>query len=112
VTAPWPAPSARGEDGSPGAKNYARLCQTCHGATGHGDGPGGLSLQPRPRDFTRAEFKFDANHNGTVGDDEDLALVIRNGAAAFGGSPMMSPKDGLTDREIEDLITQIRGFAR
>src|SRR5215469_15884247 len=35
-----------------GASLYTRPCATCHGATGHGDGPVGIRLDPRPVDFT------------------------------------------------------------
>jgi high-affinity iron transporter len=35
-----------------GAQIYATDCAGCHGAKGHGDGPAGAQLQPRPVDFT------------------------------------------------------------
>jgi high-affinity iron transporter len=35
-----------------GARIYATTCAGCHGADGHGDGPAGALLQPRPVDFT------------------------------------------------------------
>src|SRR6266404_2987281 len=35
-----------------GARIYAANCAGCHGADGHGDGPAGVRLQPRPVDFT------------------------------------------------------------
>jgi mono/diheme cytochrome c family protein len=31
-------------------------CASCHGATGHGDGPVADTLAPRPRDFSTAIF--------------------------------------------------------
>ena len=31
---------------------FAQECASCHGPAGKGDGPAGLSLTPRPRDFT------------------------------------------------------------
>lgn len=37
---------------------YARHCAGCHGAKGKGDGAAAAFLYPRPRDFTRGEFKF------------------------------------------------------
>ena len=30
---------------------YTTYCETCHGETGHGDGPAGLRLNPRPADL-------------------------------------------------------------
>ncbi|NLW95254.1 FTR1 family protein [Luteimonas wenzhouensis] len=38
-----------------GAELYARLCASCHGPTGAGDGPAGAGLDPPPIDFTDRE---------------------------------------------------------
>lgn len=38
-----------------GQKLYADNCVSCHGVTGHGDGPAGKSLEPKPADFFNAE---------------------------------------------------------
>jgi high-affinity iron transporter len=46
-TAPVDAP-----DLARGATLYQNQCAACHGATGHGDGPAGLQLSPRPVNFT------------------------------------------------------------
>ena len=46
VLAPTAELLARGRD------LYRQECAVCHGAQGRGDGPGGLALKPRPRDFT------------------------------------------------------------
>ena len=35
-----------------GKKLYIKLCKICHGDKGKGDGIAGLSLKPRPKDFT------------------------------------------------------------
>jgi mono/diheme cytochrome c family protein len=35
-----------------GRELFAQTCATCHGPTGHGDGPGGKGLKPAPRDFS------------------------------------------------------------
>jgi high-affinity iron transporter len=34
-----------------GAALFAQTCATCHGPTGHGDGPAAAALKPRPADF-------------------------------------------------------------
>jgi mono/diheme cytochrome c family protein len=31
---------------------FRRECEQCHGKAGHGDGPNGISLQPRPADLS------------------------------------------------------------
>ena len=70
-------------------------CPTCHGPLGHGDGPVGRTLVPRPRDF-RDEHAF---KNGTS--IAAIADTIENGLTR-GGSQM--PKfDHLSRRERESL---------
>jgi high-affinity iron transporter len=36
---------------------YSASCVVCHGEKGVGDGPAGLMLNPKPRDFTKEPFK-------------------------------------------------------
>jgi mono/diheme cytochrome c family protein len=77
-------------DVAKGKQVFSLYCQTCHGPAGAGDGPAGKTLNPPPRDFTKAEFKFG-------GKDEDIFAVISNGAAVqkagdgTPGSPLMAP---------------------
>jgi len=33
-------------------------CASCHGATGHGDGPASAALNPKPRNFTEGYWKY------------------------------------------------------
>ena len=75
--------SAEG-DAAMGKQVYDQFCWTCHGKTGDGQGPVGKTLNPPPRDFTKADFKFG-------GTDQDIFDVISNGAASKGGSPLMAP---------------------
>ena len=56
----YPVPTApeHAPDLARGATLYQNQCAACHGATGHGDGPAGLQLSPRPVNFndqTRAD---------------------------------------------------------
>ena len=106
------APStALAADLAKGKETFKMICVNCHGEGGKGDGPGGQGLQPPPRDFTKAQFKFDANKNGKPGEDADLKLVISKGAAEFGGSPLMTPWAGaLTDADIDNVIAVIRSL--
>ena len=83
--AAWAADAAAGK--TTFDTNYA----SCHGVSGKGDGPVGAALQPPPRDFTAGDFKFDTDGDGKSGTDADLKAVITQGAAAFGGSPLMAP---------------------
>ena len=107
--ATFPATTSRAAgDAEKGRATFLLNCVTCHGETGKGDGPVGKALDPPPRDFSTAEFKFDADGNGTAGEDADLEQVIKKGAGAFGGSPLMAPWAHLPQSEIDDLIAFIR----
>ena len=112
AVAAWLVPAAAfAGDAAAGKEKYAMFCETCHGPSGKGDGPGGAALQPPPRDFSAGDFKFDANGNGKAGEDEDLKLVITNGATAYGGSPLMTPWGGaLTEQDIDNLVAYVRSL--
>jgi mono/diheme cytochrome c family protein len=75
-----------GADLAKGKQIFTLFCVTCHGENGDGKGIVGVTLDPLPRDFTKAEFKY----CGACTDD-DLFQVISNGAASQGGSPLMAP---------------------
>lgn len=49
------APAGENGYGS-GRTLFLNKCQICHGTHGDGKGPGGVSLTPKPRDFTRPSF--------------------------------------------------------
>ena len=78
-------PAGAGAEGDPAAGEviFNANCASCHGVSGKGDGPVGLALTPRPRDFTVGEFKFDADGSGAPGEDSDIILVVQNGAMKF-----------------------------
>lgn len=97
-------------DADAGKNTYNMLCSVCHGPTGKGDGPAGVALNPPPRDFSVGAFKYDADKNGTVGNDADLRLVIKNGAAAYGGNPVMAPWGHLADADVDNLIAFIHSL--
>jgi len=52
-------------------------CFACHGMTGLGDGPSGLALNPRPRNFANPRFQ-------EIRTDGELFWVIRNGSPGTG----------------------------
>ena len=87
-------------------------CNSCHGIEGKGDGPIAAALDPKPRNYTVGDFKFDANKDGTPGGDEDLALVIKNGAQPYGGSAMMMPNPTLSETDVKLLVTYIRSLKK
>jgi len=81
---------------------YQANCVPCHGLTGQGDGPVGLTLNPRPADLTR--------HTAPgVHPDGQLYEWISNG---FPGSSLMPLFDEqLTDDERWHLVNYIRTLA-
>lgn len=88
----YPVPTApqQAPDLVRGAVLYQESCAPCHGVTGHGDGPAGLKLDPRPIDFTD-------QHRADQRSALSLYEVISQGLA---GTPMVSfAKDfSVTDR--------------
>ena len=103
-----PATALSGGDAGEGKKTYELLCGICHGVTGGGNGPAGAAIDPPPRNFNLAEFKFDADKDGVTGTDEDLFIVIKKGGVSFGGNPVMVPWSSLSDVEIVNVIAYIR----
>lgn len=78
-------------------------CFTCHGVTGKGDGPAGLELRPRPRDFSNPLF-------AQLRTDGELFWVIRNGSTGtrmFAYSPSV-----ITEEEAWKVIHYIRTLAQ
>ena len=96
----------------PGASRttFEALCVNCHGPLGQGDGPAGRDLLPVPRDFTVGQFKFDADGDGRTGTDEDLFLVIRDGAGPSGGNPLMAAWGHLGDGQVRELVAYVRSL--
>jgi mono/diheme cytochrome c family protein len=107
-----PAASHAAGDAAAGKATFTANCAACHGDDGKGDGPVGVALDPRPRDFTQGVFKFDTDKDGKTGTDADLKNVIHNGAAKYGGSPLMAPWPTLSDTEVANLIAYIRTFKK
>lgn len=82
-----------------GRELYMNQCQVCHGATGRGDGPAGLSLNPRPADF---RVHMAAGHT-----DGELFNWVSNGVP---GTAMPAYADKLTPEERWHAINFIRTF--
>ncbi len=104
--------SVFGADLAAGKKAFEANCSACHGMTGKGDGPVGAALPVSPRDFSVGDFKLDTNKDGKIGTDADLKSVIQQGAAAFGGTPLMAPWPTLSEADIDNIIAYIRTFMK
>ncbi len=79
-----------------GAEVFRTNCEMCHGPQGHGDGPAGQSLEPKPRNL--------ANIQAAAGDDF-LFWRIHDGKP---GTSMLAWKGILTDEQIWQVVTFIR----
>lgn len=87
-----------------GGKTFAKFCVPCHGAGGHGDGPAGAALKPRPRDFTSTKNLRSEN-------DGELFEVIKNGGASEKLSAMMPAwGSSLNKMQIWQLVAYVRSF--
>src|SRR5688572_19606263 len=79
-----------------GAEVFRANCEMCHGPQGHGDGPAGQSLEPKPRNL--------ASVQAAAGDDF-LFWRIREGKP---GTSMVAWKGILTDEQIWQTVSFIR----
>ena len=74
---------------------YSKLCWTCHGKNGKGDGPAAPNLKPKPKDFSSADLQKQT--------DGELFWKLSNGKG------MMVPyKHSLNEEKRWQLINYIR----
>lgn len=90
-----------------GRAAYARHCSGCHGANGDGAGEAARFLDPKPRNFVEADFKFSSTRSGELPTDADLARTIKKGLR---GSAMPS-WHLLPDRTVDALIVYLKTFS-
>jgi caa(3)-type oxidase subunit IV len=80
---------------------FGLVCASCHGAAGDGTGPAGAALNPRPANFTDPAF-------WSTRDRDRIVTVIREGAPAVGGSPLMVGwSASFTPEQIEQLADHV-----
>lgn len=85
-------------DAAKGKELFAANCASCHGAEGHGDGPAGASLDPKPRNLTAtSEYKF--GHMAMA--------VYRTGMYGVEGTGM-APWDGIIEpKDMWDIVAYV-----
>lgn len=88
-----------------GQRVYERFCATCHGADGRADTPAARNLEPRPRDFAVADFKYSAA--GKLPTDQEIAHTVRAGVPGTG----MPAWPNLSADELEAVIQYIKTFS-
>ncbi|HEX2492478.1 MAG TPA: cytochrome c [Steroidobacter sp.] len=96
--------------GGAGAQVYQQYCATCHGPAGKGDGPASAGLNPKPASFATKSFRLDPNANGTKGEIDDIKAVVREGAAKYGGSPLMAPWPMLSPDQLQAVAEHVRSL--
>lgn len=99
-----------------GAKVYGTNCAVCHGPKGLGDGPGGASLNPHPRNLVEGKW--------TVGGDSiHLFQTATNGIkgtsmAPFGHLPVVDRWAivqfirSITNNKVKDDPAKVEAFAK
>jgi mono/diheme cytochrome c family protein len=99
----WLAPLVAAEET---ASLFRALCSVCHGVSGKGDGPSAQGLEPKPADFTKCQaMAKDA--------DDVLFKIIKEGGQSVGRSTVMPAwGDALSDQQIRELVTFIRGLCK
>ncbi len=73
---------------------WRNQCSTCHGMTGHGDGPQGPMF--KAADLAREDWQSKVK-------DDEIAAVIRNGKGRM-------PKFDLPDEVVTGLVARVRSF--
>jgi cytochrome c553 len=86
---------------------FSTRCATCHGTSGHGNGPGAQVLKPRPRDYSDPAWQKSVT-------DAQIKKTIIEGGAAVGKSSLMAPNADLADKPalLDGLVKIIRDFGK
>lgn len=86
---------------------FNTVCASCHGTTGHGDGPAAAALEPKPRSYSDKQWQASVK-------DDDIRKVITLGGAAVGKSANMPPQPQLKSRPgvVQALVEIVRSYGR
>jgi len=90
-----------------GKRDYRRWCVGCHGTEGNGEGENAPYVDPRPRDFTEALFRWRSTPTGTLPTDQDLYDTITRGVV----DTLMPTWRPLTPQTRVDLVAYIKTFS-
>lgn len=107
-TAPPRFPAARvAGDAVRGAELFAQHCAVCHGEQGQGGRGTGVTFS-RPRDLPIIAPALDNPGFLQAATDAMIKATLMHGRA---GTPMVSfLEQGLTERDIDDLVSYVRSF--
>jgi mono/diheme cytochrome c family protein len=83
---------------------FKSRCAPCHGEGGHGDGPGAVALNPKPRNYTDSAWQRSVT-------DDQIRKTILYGGAAVGKSAAMPANPDLDGKpELDGLVGVVRRF--
>lgn len=84
---------------------FASRCAACHGARGKGDGSMSDLFDPKPRDFTKADWQESVT-------DDYIEKIVLEGGPAVGKSMMMPANADLKDKPqvLKAIRAVVRGF--
>lgn len=104
---PAPTPEPASDPVAEAQEIYKNRCTVCHGETGKGDGAGSAALEPKPRDFTSADWQKEVT-------DEHLTKIIVYGGSAVGKAPTMPANPDLDAKPevVAELVKYIRGLGQ
>jgi mono/diheme cytochrome c family protein len=88
-------------------EDYRRYCVGCHGDLGDGQGENAPWVDPKPRDFTIAQFKCRSTPTGTLPTDEDLYNTIARGL----DNSNMPQWNTFTKQQRADLVAYVKHFS-
>ncbi len=91
-----------------GARLGRALCVSCHGVYGDGHGAAAVGLDPAPRSFVSAVYRYRSTPTGSLPADLDLARTILRGLP---GSSMPAFRDQLDARDVKDLVVWVKAFS-
>ena len=94
-----PFAQSKGDAGA-GKIVYERSCATCHGKEGKGDGPGAMSLKPRPTNLTDPAV--------TAKSDKEVFDIITKGKSR---TPMIAFEKSLSEEQRWNVLAYIRSLA-
>jgi mono/diheme cytochrome c family protein len=100
---PEPAAEAAADPVAEAKEIYANRCTVCHGAGGKGDGAGSAALDPKPRDFTSADWQKEVT-------DDHLSKIIVYGGTAVGKAPTMPANPDLDAKP--EVVAELVKFIR
>lgn len=96
-------------DASKGRAVFMRECSACHGEHGDGVSPAAAFLDPKPRDFTRKNFRFHSTESGQPPRSSDIVATLNRGipGSAMPSFAFLSDEE---KRQAGAYVFQLAGF--